>query len=149
MIENLLTFEPTSIQIMKGQPITYKITILRDDKEQFSGDFRSIGGKLYVELIPSDGPTSAYGPDISDPIIGAYHITGSFLKDNAAYKIRAEITRIGDNSPSQQTGDEFGIQIVPEFPIPALAAAIAAAVMGVVVVMTTRGRSNTGTFKPF
>jgi plastocyanin len=135
----LLTFEPTSVQIKPGQPATYKITILKNDQQAFSGDFRSIGGKLYIELVPTDNATRVYGPDISDPIIGAYHISGSFLKDNAAYKIRAELTKIGDSSPSQQTGDEFGIQVVPEFPLSAVGI-VTAIVVGVVAAI---GRINT------
>lgn len=130
----LLTFEPTSLTVSPDQFATYKITILKDDKQVFSDNFRALGGKLSLELVPSDAATSVYGPDVEEPVTGAYHVQGSFLKDNAAYKIQAEITKIGDSAPASQTGDEFGVQIVPEFPIPVLGA-VAAIMVGMVAVL--------------
>lgn len=85
-------------------------------------------------MVASDTPTSVSGPDIEEPVTCAYHVQGKFLMDNAAYKIQAEITRIGDRAPSSQTGDEFGVQIVLEFPIP-IVSAIAAMVIGIVAMI--------------
>ena len=111
----LLVFEPTSVDIPQDEPATYQITILKDGQEMFSEDFQTLGGKLYLELVPTYEETRVTGPDISDPVIGTYHISGSFLKDNAVYTIRAEITQLFDGPPPQMLVDEFGVQIVPEF----------------------------------
>jgi plastocyanin len=114
---NLLVFEPTSVDIPEDEPVTYQVTILKDAEEVFTDEFRTLGGMLYLELIPTDGETLVTGPDISDPVIGAYHVSGSFLKDNAAYTIRTEITHLFDREPETPIIDEFGVQIVPEFPV--------------------------------
>ena len=136
----LLTFEPTSVKVNSDQFATYKITILKGDNNQkvFSDEFRALAGKLSLELVPSDTSTNVSGPDIEEPVTGAYHVQGNFLKDNAAYKIQAEITKIADGAPSSQTGDEFGVQIVPEFPI-AIVSAISAIIIGMAAVI---GRSR-------
>lgn len=105
--------------------------------EVFSEEFRTLGGQSQVELMPTDGPMQVTGPDISDPVIGAYHIQESFLKEVGAYAIRAEITQLFDQAPEEQIGDEFGIQIVPEFQVAALAAAVGVA--GTVVYARIRG----------
>lgn len=133
----LLNIEPTSLQIPEDEPVTYQLTLLRDGNEVFSEEFRTLGGQLQVELVPTDGPTQVTGPDISDPIIGAYHIQGSFLKEVGAYAIRAEITQLFDQAPREEIGDEFGVQIVPEFPVAALAAAVGVA--GTVMYTRIRG----------
>jgi plastocyanin len=122
---SLLTFEPTLINIAEDQAALYRITILKEGNEVFSDQFRTIGGTLHLELIPTDEQTRITGPDIVDPQTGAYHISGSFLKDNAPYSILAEIISVGDRPPQEPIMDEFGVQIVPEFPVAVLAAALA------------------------
>lgn len=114
---NLLKFELTSVEVADDQPVTYKITILKDGTEAFSGDFPVLGKDLYLELIPTDTDTKVYGPDISDPVVGAFHIEGKFLKENAAYTIGAEITKLSDKTPDEPITDGFGLKIVPEFPV--------------------------------
>lgn len=126
----LLYIEPTS-DYPEDEPITYQFSMLKDGSEVFSEEFRTLGGNLYVELVPTDDQTQVTGPDISDPLIGAYHIQGSFLKDNASYTIRAEITQLFDQAPDEEIADEFGVQIVPEFPagvMLSVAAAIGASI---------------------
>jgi hypothetical protein len=137
----LLTFEPTALKVNPDQFATYKITILKNDQQVFSHEFRALGGKLSLELVPSDdAATHVYGPDVEEPVTGAYHVQGSFLKDSAAYKMQAEITKVGDNAPSAQTGDEFGVQVVPEFPISAVGAIAAAIMIGIVAVLGRTSR---------
>src|SRR6185503_7940739 len=85
---SLLVFEPTSTSYRNDEPVTYNITILKNDEQVFSEEFRALGGHLSLELVPTDSATRVYGPDSNEPVTGAYHIEGSFLKDNAAYKIR-------------------------------------------------------------
>jgi plastocyanin len=135
----LLTFAPLSLNINPDQFATYNITILKNDKQVFSKEFSSLGGKLSLELIPSNTDTKVYGPDIEEPVTGAYHVQGSFLKDNASYKIQVQITKIGDKSPPLQTGDEFGVQIVPEFPLPLLGA-MSALIIGSIAVLSRTSR---------
>jgi hypothetical protein len=110
---------------LRNQTAVYRVTILKEGEEVFSDQFRTIGGTLHLELIPTDEPTRITGPDIYDPQTGAYHIFGSFLRDDAQYSIRAEITSVADRTPLEPIVDEFGVQIVPEIPIAALAAAFA------------------------
>ncbi len=133
----LLNIESTSVQIPEDEPVTYQLTILRDGDEVLSEEFRTLGGHLHVELVPTDGPTQVTGPDISDPVIGAYHIHGSFLKEVGTYTVRAEITQIFDEAPEEPIGDDFGVQVVPEFPVAALAAAVGVA--GTVAYARLRG----------
>jgi plastocyanin len=132
----LLYIEPTS-DYPEDEPITYQLSILKDGDEVFSEEFRTLGGHLYVELVPTDDETQVTGPDISDPLIGAYHIQGSFLKEVGSYTVRAEITQLFDQPPEEPIADDFGVQIVPEFPFAALAAAVGVA--GTVVYSRIRG----------
>lgn len=131
----LLVFEPTSMVIPQDEPATYRITILKDGQEMFSEEFQTLGGKLYLELVPTDDEARVTGPDISDPVIGTYHVSGGFLKDNAAYTIRSEITQLSDAPLEQPLTDEFGVQIVPEFPMGIFIAA--AAVIGASILAGT------------
>lgn len=133
----LLNIEPTSMEIPDDEPVTYQLTILRDGDEVFSEEFRTLGGNLQIELVPTDGQTQVTGPDISDPVIGAYHIQGSFLKEVGSYTVRAEITELFSQPPEEEIGDDFGIQVVPEFPVAALAAALGVA--GTVAYARIRG----------
>lgn len=121
----LLVFEPTSMNVPQDEPATYRITILKDGQERFSEEFQTLGGKLYLELVPTDDEARVTGPDISDPVIGTYHVSGTFLKDNAAYTIRSEITQLSDAPLEQPLADEFGVRIVPEFSKSVLLAVVA------------------------
>jgi plastocyanin len=114
---SLLRFEPVGMDIPEDEPVTYELTILKNDEEVFSDEFRTLGGILYVELVPTNGTTEIRGPDVSDPLIGAYHIEGSFLQDNAEFTLRPEITLLFDQAPDEEIADEFSVQIVPEFPV--------------------------------
>lgn len=76
---SLLIIEPISVEVQEDEPVTYQLTILKDSQEAFSEEFRTLGGKLYVELVSTDGPTQVTCPDISDAVIGAYHTQGSLL----------------------------------------------------------------------
>lgn len=136
---NLLSFKPTSVEINEDAPVNYQLTIVRGGQQVFSDDFLTLGGNLQVELIPTDNATNVYGPDVSDPVIGAYHIEGSFLKEPGEYKISAEITTIAGEAPDSQIGDEFSVQIVPEFPVGSMAAVLAG--VGAVIAL---GRKRLG-----
>jgi plastocyanin len=121
----LFSFEPTTIEVNDDAPVNYRFSIMRDGEQVFSEDFLTLGGNLQVELVPTDGLTSVYGPDVSDPVIGAYHIEGSFLKVPGDYKVIAEITIVAGQPPETEIGDEFEVQIIPELPVGTLAPLLA------------------------
>ncbi len=53
-----------------------------------------------------------YGPDFTDPINGAYHVEGNFMKPGNEYVIRTEITAVGSQIPSQRISDDFNFKLV-------------------------------------
>jgi plastocyanin len=108
---SLIRFEPVGVDIPEDEPVTYELAIMKDDQEVFSDEFRTLGGILYVELVPTNGTTRVTGPDVSDPIIGTYHVEGSFLQDNAEFIIRPEITLLFDQPPEEEITDEFMLPI--------------------------------------
>lgn len=59
------------------------------------------------------------------------------LKDNAAYTVRAEITQLFDRQPEEGLVDDFGVQIVPEFPLGILLPV--AAGIGATIIARRRG----------
>jgi plastocyanin len=102
----LFNFEPTTIQADETTPLTYQITIYKDNKPIFSKAFFSLGNVFQFELVDSENnQTSVYGPDFTDPITGAYHIQTPL--NDGKYTIRAEITAIGGNIPEKEIFDEF------------------------------------------
>jgi hypothetical protein len=54
-----------------------------------------------------------YGPDFSDPITGAYHVEGNFLRPSTDYRITAEIASIGSQIPENPITDTFNLQVTP------------------------------------
>lgn len=86
-----------------------------ESKEErvFSRSFFSLGNDLYVELIPNyANRTTLYGPDFSDPIIGAYHIEGGFIRGGTDYRIMTELTAIGSEIPKSRIFDNFNLTMV-------------------------------------
>jgi plastocyanin len=107
----LFNLEPTTIQVDETTPLTYQITLYKDNKPIFSKAFFSLGNVFQFELVDSENnQTSVYGPDFTDPITGAYHIQTPL--EDGTYKMRAEITAIGSNIPEQEIFDEFKGRIV-------------------------------------
>ena len=53
--------------------------------------------------------TNVYGPDVTDPIAGAYHIEGNFA--NGDNKITLQLVSIGTQQISNVL-DEFGLRFV-------------------------------------
>jgi hypothetical protein len=81
----------------------------------FSRSFFVIGtDDLQLELIPrpDQNTTTVFGPDFSDPVTGAYHVEGDFMKPGNNYTITAEITSIGTQIPSERIGDDFSMSVV-------------------------------------
>ncbi|MDW3630295.1 MAG: hypothetical protein QOK71_02555 [Nitrososphaeraceae archaeon] len=104
----LFNIEPLSVNTDKKTPITYNIGIYNNDlqKEIFSKSFFARGNDFQFELLSSDlDELLVYGPDFSDPIIGAYHIRDNF--PDGTYILKVEITGIGSNLTQTNISDEF------------------------------------------
>jgi hypothetical protein len=93
----LLDFKTLTIHFDKTTPLTYNITIIKNESPVFSKTFVTSGESLPLELVQSNGggtmvyqtTTMVYGPDFRS--IRTYHIQAPFLNDNANYTIRAEL----------------------------------------------------------
>jgi plastocyanin len=112
----LLVFKPITITPQETTPITYNVSLLAPDRQQeiFSESFFALGNDLQVELIndPTMNRTATYGPDVSDPITGAYHVKGNLFETTGEYTIRVEVIAIGNNLPNERTVDEFRMQVM-------------------------------------
>lgn len=120
----LLDIKPITIRSEKTTPITYNIAIIEKNRNNntmaspvttFSRSFFTLGNNnLQLELIPrsDQNTTVTYGPDFTDPITGAYHVEGNFMKLGKDYTIRTEITSIGSQIPSQRISDDFSFRVV-------------------------------------
>jgi plastocyanin len=120
----LLDIKPITVRSEKTTPITYTIAIIEKNRNNntvpspattFSRSFFSLGNNdLQLELIPRPdrNTTVTYGPDFTDPITGAYHVEGNFMKPGNDYTIRTEITAIGSQILSQRISDDFNFRLV-------------------------------------
>jgi hypothetical protein len=115
----LIDFRPLTISTDSTTPLTYNVTIMEDGADNststFSKSFFVIGqNDLQVELIPrpDQNTTTVYGPDVTDPVTGAYHVEGNFVKPGKDYIIRAEITSVGTNEPPGRVVDDFAFRVV-------------------------------------
>lgn len=107
----LINFEPTTVKVDDTTPLTYQISIFKDNTSVFSKSFFSLGNVFQIELVSSEGnQTSVYGPDFTDPITGAYHIL--IPLPDGDYTLRAEINAIGSKVPEQEIFDEFKIKVI-------------------------------------
>lgn len=133
----LLDFHPTTVTAEETTPLTYNIDISDGNTNQtvFSRTFFALGNDLQLELIAAPvaanntsasidatsttnattttPATTVYGPDLSDPITGAYHVQGDFLKPNTDYNIAVEITAIGSQIPENPIRDTFTLRVIP------------------------------------
>lgn len=117
----LIDFRPLTISTDSTTPLTYNITIMErgaaaiNSTSTFSKSFFTIGeNNLQVELIPrpDQNTTTVYGPDVTDPVTGVYHVEGNFMEPEKDYTIRAEITSIGNNEPPGRVVDDFAFKVV-------------------------------------
>ena len=110
----LLEFKPLTVPLDKSTPLTYNVTILKDNNTNklFSKTFIVAGEKLPLELIVGKdiNETRVYGPDFSST--GAYHLQAPFLKPNTDYTIRSEITTINAKQPPNKITDQFSLRTI-------------------------------------
>ena len=108
-IRTLLDFKPITVPLDRTTPLN--ITILQNNTDTvFSRIFVTAGESLPLEFIAGSNETRAYRPDFSST--GAYHLEGAFLKGNADYKIRVQITSINAKAPENPIEDEFSLRTV-------------------------------------
>ena len=115
----LLNIEPLTMPLDRTTPLTYNITISKNDNgtggdtgnNVFSNTYVTSGEALALELVRGSGnETISYGPDFSST--GAYHIEGPFFTGNSNYTIRAQITSINDQPPENPIVDEFSLKTI-------------------------------------
>lgn len=109
----LLVFAPLTVPLDRSTPLTYNVTIANSNDRNnklFSKTFTVPGEKLPLELIARRdiNETNVYGPDFSST--GAYHVEAPFLKGNAAYDIKVEITAINSKQPQNKIADRFSLR---------------------------------------
>lgn len=113
-LRTLLEFTPLTVPLDRSTPLTYNVTIFKDNNTNkvFSKTFTVAGEKLPLELIAGKdiNETRVYGPDFSST--GAYHLQAPFLKPNTDYTIRAEITTINAKQPQNKITDQFSLRTI-------------------------------------
>jgi hypothetical protein len=113
-IRALLDFTPLTVPLDRSTPLTYNVTIFKNDNTNkvFSKTFTVAGEKLPLEMIAGSyiNQTRVYGPDFSSS--GAYHLEAPFLKGNAKYIIRAEIAAIDAKQPQNKIADQFSLRTI-------------------------------------
>lgn len=95
----LFNFRPLSVAVDQSTPLVYNIIVDNNNNNNnqtiFNDNFQVIGGSnLQVEFISNSNMnnTNIYGPDVSDPNTGAYHVERNF--EDGDYIIRAQLVSI-------------------------------------------------------
>jgi plastocyanin len=128
----MISFRPITIAPEETTPLTYNVSLIGPDGQTiFSESFFVRASDLQVELInnatEADATTAAnattaasgisvYGPDVSDPVTGTYHIRGNLFETSGEYAVRAEIVAIGNEQPEERIVDEFRMQVTTPTP---------------------------------
>jgi plastocyanin len=130
----VIAFRPITIAPEETTPLTYNVSLIGPDGQTiFSEPFFVRASDLQIELINNAtdaGSTTAaatnittdanaisvYGPDVSDPVTGTYHIRGNLFETSGEYAVRAEIVAIGSERPEERIVDEFRMQVTTPTP---------------------------------
>lgn len=112
----VIDIKPITFTPPRTTPVTYNLSLLAPNtqEEVFSESFFVLDNDLQVELVNNAtmNRTQAYGPDITDPITGTYHVMGNLFETSGEYTIRVEALTIGNITPTERIVDEFSIQVV-------------------------------------
>lgn len=112
----VIDIKPITFTPPRTTPVTYNLSLLAPNtqEEVFSESFFVLDNDLQVELVNNAtmNRTQAYGPDITDPITGTYHVMGNLFETSGEYTIRVEALTIGNTTPTERIVDEFSIQVV-------------------------------------
>lgn len=110
----VLDFKPITFTPQQTTPVTYNVSLLAPNtqEEVFSESFFVLDNDLQVELVNNAtmNRTQVYGPDVTDPITGTYHVSGNLFQTSGEYTIRVEAIAIGNTPPPERIADEFKIQ---------------------------------------
>ncbi len=129
----VIAFRPLTIAPEETTPLTYNVSLIGPDGQTiFSEPFFVRASDLQVELInnatgagaaaanetttTTANGISIYGPDVSDPVTGTYHIMGNLFRTSGEYAVRAEIVAIGNDRPDERIVDEFRMQVTAPTP---------------------------------
>jgi hypothetical protein len=114
----VLEFRPITFTSQETTPITYNVSLLAPNTQEeiFSESFFALNNDLQVELINNAtmNRTAVYGPDVTDPITGTYHVMGNLFETSGEYTIRVEVVAIGNTAPTERIADEFKMQVTSE-----------------------------------
>ena len=112
----VIDIKPITFTPPRTTPVTYNLSLLAPNtqEEVFSESFFVLDNDLQVELVNNAtmNRIQAYGPDITDPITGTYHVIGNLFETSGEYTIRVEALKIGNTTPTERIVDEFSIQVV-------------------------------------
>ena len=119
----MISFRPITIAPEETTPLTYNVSLIGPDGQTiFSESFFARVSDLQIELInnatmDAGATTTAangitiYGPHVSDPVTGTYHIRGNLFETSGEYAVRAEIVAIGNERPEERILDKFRMQV--------------------------------------
>ena len=112
----VIDIKPISFTPPHTTPVTYNLSLLaaNTQEEVFSESFFVLDNDLQVELVndATMSRTQAYGPDITEPITGTYHVIGNLFETIGEYTIRVEDVTIGNTTTTERIVDDFSIQVV-------------------------------------
>lgn len=110
---NITTFAKKEVDKTTTVPSTTNNTaninerIVDSENERNSNSIAILSNTSSIPLSKSTIKTTTYGPDLSAPITGTYHIEGAILVEPNDYIIKVELTSIDGKSPSKPIEDVF------------------------------------------
>jgi hypothetical protein len=112
----MLEFKPITIVPQENTPLTYNVSLLGPDGQQYflNPSFilnNDLQVKLIINATTAKNGISVYGPDFSDPVTGTYHVVGNLFETSGTYVVRAEIPAICDELQDERIVDEFRNQV--------------------------------------
>ncbi len=131
-----------------GGPIVhtdYRVTIMKDGNEVFKHNFHDHDGILELEFKKMDQAPMVTDPDVDDPgklITGTFGVNGRVFAENGNYEIKAEITGIEFKPLPTPITQDFGMNVVPEFPVAAILPLMLALVAVVAVMRMKSGKNH-------
>lgn len=138
----MLTFKSKGAN---GKPIIhtdYSITITKDGKQVFNQKFHDHDGILELEIIPMEMDLQVSKPNVDDPeklITGSFGVMSRLFIENGSYDIKAQITGIEFKPLPSPITQNFGLEVVPEFPLTAILPMLLA-FTGMIVALRIRPR---------
>lgn len=109
--DNITTFEKqelnNSAAAVREGPTTNNTTTNREDLGNEKDSAAMLSNTSSIPLSKSTIKTTTYGPDLSAPITGTYHIEGPILVEPNEYIIKVELISIDGKNLSKPIEDVF------------------------------------------